>query len=217
VPIAYGYSPVVLPKPVDWGDWIHVTGYWFLDAPARWQPPVPLVDFLQSGPPPIYIGLGSMSEREPEETTKMLLHALSLTGQRAVLASGWSGLGNQMLPDNVFRIEAIPHDWLFPQMAAVVHHGGCGTTAAGLRAGVPTVTIPFFADQPFWAQRAFELGMGPRPIPRTRLTAEKLAVAIQAAVADKPMRTSSESIGKQIRAENGVSNAVEVFERATGR
>lgn len=212
--IAYGYSPAVLPKPADWGDWIHVTGYWFLDATSEWRPPAPLVNFLQSGPPPVYVGLGSMSERDPDQTTDLVLRALSLSGQRGILASGWSGLGNTVLPGSVFRVGAIPHDWLFPHMAAVVHHGGSGTTAAGLRAGVPTVTIPFFADQPFWAQRVSELGVGPRPLPRTRLTAERLAGAIREATDNRPMRARAESLSEKIRAENGVRAGVEVFHRA---
>ncbi len=129
---------------------------------------------MQAGPPPIYIGFGSMSSRKPEETAQLILRALAQTGQRAVLLSGWNGLQAEVLPENVFLVQSVPHDWLFARVNAVVHHGGAGTTAAGLRAGVPSIIIPFFADQPFWGERVAALGVGPKPIPRKKLTAEKL-------------------------------------------
>jgi sterol 3beta-glucosyltransferase len=207
----FGFSPSVLPKPADWGQTLHVTGYWYLDTEPEWQPPAALVDFLQSGPPPLYIGFGSMPNRDPERTTRLLVQALARTGQRAVLHTGWGGLSSGDLPDYVFPVEAIPHDWLFPRMSAVVHHGGLGTTAEGLRAGVPSVIIPFFADQPFWAQRVFQLGVSPRYIPRKHLSVQNLADAICTATSDPAMRRRAGALGERIRAENGVGHAVDLF------
>jgi len=157
-PLLYGYSPHVIPRPVDWGDHIRVTGYWFLDEAVDWEPPADLLDFLNAGEPPIYIGFGSMANRNPEEAGKIALEALRISGQRGVLSSGWGGLKTDDLPETVFAISSIPHSWLFPRMRAVVHHGGAGTTAAGLRAGVPSILVPFFGDQPFWGRRVAQLG-----------------------------------------------------------
>jgi sterol 3beta-glucosyltransferase len=211
VPMLYCYSPVVAPKPSDWGDQAHVTGYWFLDRPSDWQPPTDLVRFLESGPPPIYVGFGSMISRKPEEATRITLDALALSGQRGVVATGWGAVSQSDLPDEVFLIESIPHDWLFPRMAAVVHHGGAGTTGAGLRAGVPSIVVPFGGDQPFWARRVKALGVGPDPIPRKRLTAAGLARAVRVAVTDESMRKRAAALGETIRAEDGVGNAIGVF------
>jgi sterol 3beta-glucosyltransferase len=215
--ILYGYSPHVIPFPEDWGGSIHVTGYWFLEPPAGWEPPVDLVGFLQSGPPPVYIGFGSMVNRRPEETADLVLQALARTGMRGVLSSGWGGLKKEELPETVFMLGSIPHHWLFPRMAAVVHHGGVGTTAAGLWAGIPAIVSPFFGDQPFWGQRVHELGVGPRPIPRRRLTVDRLAGSIRSAVSSPAMRESAARLGERIRAENGIARAVAVLEQDFGQ
>jgi len=140
-----------------------------------------------------------------------MLKSLELSGQRGVLATGWHGLSqNVQLPDSVFTVESVPHTWLFPQVAAVVHHGGAGTTAAGIRAGVPSIIVPHSVDQPMWGQRIAELGVGPQPIPRKQLTAERLAQAITA-TGDTAMRARAGALGRQIRAENGVAKAVEIL------
>ena len=144
-PILNGYSPSVIPKPRDWDDRVHVTGYWFLDEAADWSPSPDLLAFLQADPKPLYIGFGSMTNRKPEETVELVLQALDRTQQRAVLLSGWGGLQKDDLPEHVLMVDSVPHAWLFPRVAAVVHHGGAGTTAAGFRAGVPSVIIPFLA------------------------------------------------------------------------
>lgn len=209
----FGYSPQVLPPAKDWPDSIHVTGYWFLEAPARWEPPVDLLGFLQSGPPPVYIGFGSMSSNRPEDVADLALRALARTGQRGVLYSGWGGLRKSNLPETVFVVDSIAHSWLFPRMAAVVHHGGAGTTAAGLRAGIPAIVTPFFGDQPFWAQQVHRLGVGPAPIPRRRLTADRLAESIRIAVSDATMRSKAADLGKRIQAEDGIAHAVAIIER----
>jgi sterol 3beta-glucosyltransferase len=217
VPILYGFSPSVVPAPSDWTDDIHITGYWFLDSAEDWTPPSALVAFLESGPPPVYIGFGSMSSREPEKTATIVLDALRGIGQRAVLLSGWGGLRASDLPESVFMINSVPHAWLFPRMAAVVHHGGAGTTAAGLRGGIPSVVVPFFGDQPFWGRRVAELGVGPEPLPRKKLTIGRLAQAIQEAVTDQEMRQRAAELGQKIRAEDGVARAVEIVQGMKAR
>lgn len=211
--ILNGYSPQVIPPAQDWADYIHVTGYWFLEPPQGWEPPTDLVDFLQAGPPPVYIGFGSMPNSKPAETVRMVLQALDRGGQRGIISAGWGGLRGDDLPKTVHMVGSLPHSWLLPQMAAVVHHGGAGTTAAGLAAGVPSIVSPFFGDQPFWAQRVVALGVGPKPIPRKALSVERLAGAIRTAVTDAAMRQRAAALGAAIRAEDGVARAVEVIER----
>jgi UDP:flavonoid glycosyltransferase YjiC (YdhE family) len=212
-PIIYGFSPTVIPKPPDWGDRIYITGYWFPERPTDWQPPADLVDFLQSGPPPVYVGFGSMNNRSPEEVTEIVIKALNQCRQRGIILTGWGGLSKSDLPDHIFSIESIPFDWLFPQMKVVVHHGGAGTTAAGLRAGIPSIIVPFFADQPFWGDRLYKLGVGPRPIPRKKLSVESLAKAINTAINDKGMQSRAAEIGERILAEDGISKAVDIIGR----
>jgi UDP:flavonoid glycosyltransferase YjiC (YdhE family) len=217
IPLLYGFSPSVLPAPADWGDEIHVTGYWFLDPDEAWLPPPALQDFLQAGPTPVYIGFGSMSSRKPEQTADLVIKALLKTNQRALLYSGWGALHKEDLPETIFMIDSTPHAWLFPRMAAVVHHGGAGTTAAGLRAGVPSIVIPFMVDQPFWGQRVQDLGVGPAPIPRSKLNADRLAAAIQEAVKNTGMRQRAAELGAKIRAEDGVATAVEIIQGMEAR
>jgi sterol 3beta-glucosyltransferase len=213
-PIVYGFSPMVIPKPSDWRN-THITGYWYLDEAPDWQPPTALLDFLERGAPPVYIGFGSMGSRNPEQTADLVLQAIARTRQRAILQSGWGGLRKTDLPDNVFLVDAVPHSWLFSRVAAVVHHGGAGTTAAGLRSGVPNIVIPFFGDQPFWGRRVAELGVGPAPIPRKQLTAERLTAAIHQAVTDRAMQKCAADLGAKIRAEDGIPNVVAIV-RAIG-
>jgi UDP:flavonoid glycosyltransferase YjiC (YdhE family) len=208
VPIIYGYSQHVLPKPVDWGNHLHVTGYWFIPD-EDYQPPIELTDFIDGGSKPVYIGFGSMLDAEAAHTTQIVLEALQMTGGRAILHGGWSDFGAQELPDNVFKTGEVPHSWLFPRVAAVIHHGGAGTTAAGLRAGVPSVIVPYFADQPFWARHVHQLAAGPAPIPRLKLSAKKLAAAIQKAAYDEQIQKTANQLGEQIRGENGVAQAVD--------
>jgi sterol 3beta-glucosyltransferase len=207
-PTVYGFSPSVIPKPADWQN-TEIVGDWFLDA-SDWTPPADLVEFLQTGSPPVYIGFGSMGSRKPEETADLVLQAINRTGQRAILQAGWGGLSKADVPDNVLMVNSVPHAWLFPRMAAVVHHGGAGTTAAGLRAGVPSIVIPFFGDQPFWGQRVADLGVGTAPIPRKQLTVEKLAQAIDRAVTDPVMQQRAADLGIKIRAENGIGRVVSI-------
>jgi sterol 3beta-glucosyltransferase len=211
VPVLYSYSSHVIPRPNDWQETTRATGYWFLDRPSDFSPPPALVDFLAAGKPPVCIGFGSMTGRNPEQLTEIVLAALKQTRQRGILLTGWGGLSHTDLPDEVFKLESIPHDWLFPQVAAVVHHGGAGTTAAVLRAGVPSIIVPFFGDQPFWGQRVAQLGVGSKPIPKKQLTVERLVATIEMAVSNQEMRDRSAALGQKIRAEDGVKEAVKVF------
>ncbi len=206
------YSPSVLPKPADWASEHHVTGYWFLDAPPAWQPPEDLLRFLDRGAPPVSIGFGSM-RADPERLTQLMMRALELSGQRGLLLTGWGGLAPHAPSDKIFFAENVPHAWLFPRLAAVVHHGGAGTTGAGLRAGVPNIITPHSGDQYAWAEQVVKLGAGPRAPEMKKLTAEKLAEAINTAVNDSAMRARAAALGEKIRTENGVARAVEIIER----
>ena len=211
--IVHGYSRHVVPHPTDWPANFHTTGYWFLDENAQWPPPGELLDFLGAGGPPVAIGFGSMTGRNPQKLNKIVLEAVQMSGQRAILLSGWAGLSEMGLGQSIFQLPAAPHSWLFPQMAAVVHHGGAGSTAAGLRAGVPSILAPHFADQPFWGSRVAALNVGPKAIPRPKLTAHKLAEAIDTAVSNQLMRQKAVELGKRIRAEDGISQAVALIEK----
>jgi sterol 3beta-glucosyltransferase len=215
VPILYSYSPSILPVPADYPPHVHVTGYWFLDRDAAWQPAPELLRFLEAGPPPVYIGFGSMGGTDAARRAKVALGALEKAGQRGLIASGWGGLRSADLPETVHMIESAPHDWLFERVAAVVHHGGSGTTTAGLRAGRPTVICPFIADQPFWGRIVHELGAGPKPIPQKKLTVENLAAAITAAVSDPGMAARAAELSTSIRGEDGVARAVELIDAAS--
>lgn len=215
VPVLYPYSAHLLPVPKDFPPHVHVTGYWFLDQSSDWQPEPELTRFLeaaaQAGVPPVYVGFGSVGGRTGAKRTDIVLRALEKAGQRGVLVSGWGGLKASDLPENVYMAQSVPHDWLFPQVAAVVHHGGAGTTAAGLRAGKPTIICHFMADQPFWGRLVYERGVGPKPIPQRQLGVDNLAAAITVAVRDEAMKERAAALGAKIRAEDGVARAVEII------
>ncbi len=215
-PMLSAYSPGIIPHPADWPDSVNVTGYFFLDHQAGWQPSPELRTFLDAGEPPVYIGFGSMAGRNPEKLAEIVVGALAKCKQRGLLVTGWGGMHPELLPDSVFVVDAAPHNWLFPRMAAVVHHGGAGTTAEGLRAGVPAVIVPFVLDQPFWGARVKAMGLGPDPIPQKDLTAERLAQAIGIAVTDSDMKQRAQSTGAAIRSENGVGNAVKIIQKYFG-
>jgi hypothetical protein len=197
LPTLYGLSSAVLPRPADWGPELSLTGYWFLDRLPGWTPPRELTDFLAAGPAPICVGFGSMPSVDPEQTTELFTRALALAGRRGILLTGWGGLTRARLPESVLALESAPHDWLFPRVAAVVHHGGAGTTAAALRAGVPALVIPFIADQRFWGQRLTALGAGLGPLARRQLSPEPLAAARRAS---GPPTARAEQIAASSRA-----------------
>lgn len=207
-PTIIACSRHVFPTPDDWPSAVYNSGYWFLDELGGWQPPKDLLDFLEGGPAPVYVGFGSVGDpQQAADTTRLVAAALQKAGQRGVLATGWQGMAQmEALPDEIYMLESAPHSWLFPRMAAVVHHGGAGTTAAGLRAGVPGVVIPFSNDQFAWGQRVYELGVGAQPIPRKKLTAENLSQAVKT-VSGETIRRSAAELGAKIRSENGAQAA----------
>lgn len=213
----HAYSAHVAPRPADWLPHHQVTGYWFLPAPAGWQPPEALRAFLAAGPPPVYVGFGSMMARNPQQMTALVAEALARSGQRAVLAGGWGALdGAAARSETLCFVDGAPHHWLFPRMAAIVHHGGAGTTGAALRSGVPSVVVPFGFDQAFWGQRVAALGVGPAPLPRATLTASGLAGAIDRAVRDPLMGERAARLGAQIELEHGTARAIDLIHRALG-
>jgi len=211
-PIIHGYSQSFLPKPPDWGERGHVTGFWFLDRDTTWRAPPELVKFLEDGPPPVYVGFGSMLGRNAQEITQIVVEALIESKQRGILLTGWGGLTRVEVPKTIYIAEYVPFDWLFPQVAAVVHHGGIGTLAEGLRAGKPTVICPLAGDQPFWGEVVAGLGAGPKPISLYRLSKKDLARAIQIAVENERMRDCAVKIGKGITQEKGVEKAVMIID-----
>jgi len=198
----------------EWPRQHQLTGFLSLRETREWQPPQALADFLAAGPPPVYVGFGSMMSADPARLSRVVLAALDESGQRGVLAAGWGGLAEGHAPGTVFHVEWAPHGWLFPRMAAVVHHGGAGTVAGGLRAGKPTVVCTFLAEQPYWGKLVHEVGVGPRPIPLRKLTASRLAPAIRTAVEDAQMRQAAQQLGRKIDAEDGVAEAVRLIEQA---
>lgn len=210
IPALHGFSRHVIPRPEDWPETATVTGYWFLDEAEPWNPPRALTEFLSKGEPPVYFGFGSIFGRDPKRVTQIILEAVRRTGVRAVIARGWGGLEptDTAQSESVMFIEAAPHSWLFPQVSAVVHHGGCGTTAAGLLAGKPNIICPFFGDQPLWGRQVERLGVGPSPIPQKRLTVESICHAIDTVMNDSTMRENAAALGRRLREENGTSNAV---------
>ena len=211
LPILYGFSSKVIPKPDDWGGNIYITGYWQLEE-KDYTPPDDLAHFMDSGSSPIYIGFGSMSSRDPEKTAGIVLDALKKTRQRAVVLSGWNGMQKHDLPENVFMVESVPFSWLFSRVAAVIHHGGAGTTASGLMEGVTSIIIPFFGDQFYWGQIVKKMQDGPDPIPRKRLTADKLSEAINEVLKNKEIQIKASKLGKELKKEDGVGKAISVVE-----
>lgn len=219
-PVLYGISPSVLRRPADWPSHVHLTGFWVLNHAPEYAPPAELDNFLKRGPPPVSIGFGSMGNGDPEQTTDLILTALDLTGHRAVLLNGWGGILDGEPPANAHVSGPVPHTWLFPRMAGVVHHGGAGTTAAGLLSGVPSAVVPFFGDQPYWGRKVLDLGVGPAPRPRRSLNADALAHMLQAVTGDRQMRENAARLAERLQREDGPGLAVgmiEGFGRALSR
>jgi sterol 3beta-glucosyltransferase len=203
------YSPTLSPRPSDWPEAWQVVGAWLEDAAPDWKPPADLSAFLEAGPPPVYLGFGSMLTRSTARLSDAVRGALRSTRQRAVLSRGWHNLGPDDLPGQIFLTDPVWHSWLFPRMAMIIHHGGGGTTAAAVRSGVPSMAVPHGADQPFWGNRAHALGAGPRPVAFKNLTADRLAEAIRQGTEDPAMRANAKAAGEKMRREDGVARAVE--------
>ena len=206
-PVFYGISPSALPSPADWPPHRRTVGYWWPERAPGWAPDPRLVEFLAAGPPPVFVGFGSMSGGDAERLGELVLTALRRAGLRGVLQQGWGGLTGA--GEDVISIGDTPHDWLFPQMAAVVHHGGAGITAAGLRAGVPAVPAPLAADQPFWARRLVALGVAPRALPFHRLDAGALADALRVATGEPAFANRACALAKRIADEDGAGAVIE--------
>lgn len=208
--ILCAWSPGVLPPSSDWKSNVHVTGYYFFDLNNSYKPSAELQNFLDVGKPPICISFGSMVNREAERIDSVVNEALSRTNNRGIILSGWSEV-KQHTSDDVLYLNAVPHDWLLPRCKIIIHHGGAGTTSAGLRAGVPNIVVPFTADQPFWGKRVHGIGAGPKPILVKRLSVANLTPAIVEAEAET-IRKRAQAIGQEIRSEAGVAQAVALIE-----
>ncbi|KAL2821330.1 hypothetical protein BDW59DRAFT_164212 [Aspergillus cavernicola] len=210
IPFTYCWSPALMAKPQDWPAHIDVCGFFFRDAPA-YTPPESLDMFLRSGPRPMYIGFGSIVIDNPEQFTAIILEAVRSTGTRAVISRGWSKLGGEP-SDSIYYIDDCPHEWLFQHVSAVVHHGGAGTTACGLRNGRPTSIVPFFGDQPFWGNLIAASSSGPKPIPYREVTSDNLADAIRFCLKPETLR-AAQDIASRMQYESGVATAVDSFHR----
>ncbi|MFI6823440.1 glycosyltransferase [Micromonospora sp. NPDC050187] len=212
-PICHGYSSAVVPRPADWPTNVHVTGYWWPARPPGWQPPDLLVDFLQAGPPPVFVGFGSMTPTH-ERLDDIVAAAVKRAGVRAVVQSGWAEL--EPAGDDTLLVGDLPHDWLFPRTAAVVHHAGAGTTGAGLRAGVPAVPVPVLVDQPFWAARLHRLGVAPPPLPIHELTTDTLTDALRSCLGRSTCRDRAAELARRVRADDGPAAVLSLITQLTG-
>ena len=214
-PILCAWSSSVLPPSSDWKSNVHVTGYFFFELDNSYQPPIELESFLKAGEPPVCISFGSMVNRDAEKIDRVVRDALMGTGQRGIVLSGWSKAYHPASNDLLY-FEAVPHDWLLPHCKMIIHHGGAGTTSAGLRSGIPSIVVPFTADQPFWGRRVHAIGAGPKPILVRNLSVKNLTCAILAAE-DESLRNRAQVIGQGIRSEAGVHRAIDVIESHTSK
>ncbi len=206
-PAVISCSNYVFPRPNDWSQHIHQYGYWFVEEGDDATPPQELTEFLDHGEPPVYLGFGSVfHEAEQEHFVRIVKQALRRCGKRGIIC----GMGDiKELPDTILSIQSIPHSWLFPRVSAVCHHGGAGTTAAGFRAGVPSIIVPFSNDQFAWAHRAYDLGVGSKPIPKKKLTADALAEAITYAMQSQ-VKEKASVLARNIAHENGAADCARV-------
>jgi sterol 3beta-glucosyltransferase len=213
IPVIMHYSKHLVPVPPDWPANVQVVGAWTLPAQADWTPPEALTTFLAQGEPPVFFGFGSMVVPNPAQTAQTISEALRMANRRGVLQAGWAGLAHE--DEHLITIGDTPHDWLFPRMAAIVHHGGSGTTHSALRAGKPALIVPFSADQPMWGRRLAELGVGVPPIKPKLLTTERLAAALRTLTQDSTMQQRAAELGALLRAEDGLAATCELVERYT--
>ena len=202
----------MIPKPKDWGPHISLSGFYFLSLASSYTPEPGLAAFLETGPPPVYIGFGSIVVDDPNAMTKLIFEAVKKSGQRALVSKGWGGFGADALgiPEGLYMLGNVPHDWLFKHVSCVVHHGGAGTTAAGIAQGRPTVIVPFFGDQPFWGSMIARAGAGPQPIPSKHLTSDRLAAAILEALRPSTLQRAQE-LGIRIGSEKGTDVGARSF------
>ncbi len=211
--VLHGISPSILPRPVDYGPHAEFVGCWWPPVPTTWEPQPELVSFLSNGPPPVYVGFGSMGSTRGPRLSEAVADALMRTGHRAIVQRGWADL--MVLGPDVLVVDDVPHEWLFPRMAAVVHHAGAGTTAAGLRAGRPAVPVPFAYDQTFWARRLVELGVAPRLLAATRLRGDRLAAALTGATDDPAFAQAARAVATDLQREDGAARVLQVIDQLT--
>jgi UDP:flavonoid glycosyltransferase YjiC (YdhE family) len=213
VPFTYLWSPGLVPKPHDWGEEIDVTGYVFLETADTFEPDPSLMTFLEAGERPIYIGFGSIVVDDAKKFTDMIFEAIGKAGVRALVSRGWSGFGRDDVPDTVFMLGNVPHDWLFPRVSACVIHGGAGTTASALKLGRPTMIVPFFGDQHFWGSMVGSSGAGPKPVPYRELTSDIFADGIKYLLTDEAKEAAGK-IARSIEMDgNGAENAIRSFQK----
>lgn len=217
IPVLHGFSELVVPRPDDWPSTATICGCWYEEDDQYYEPPPELAAFLAAGQPPIYVGFGSMKGRDPERLASKVIEAVQKAGVRGILATGWGGLKVETLPVGMIEVDQVSHAWLFPRVCGVVHHGGAGTTAAALRAGKPSIVIPFFGDQPFWAHRVHQLNAGSAPIPLKKLTVTKLKAAIEEITSDQNIIYHAAALGVKLREEEGVENVVSMIERLAAK
>lgn len=216
-PVLCAWSPHVLPRPAGWDDRFRVTGYWFLDRPSAWTPPAGLEEFLSGGAPTVAVGFSSVrSDTKMRADLDRILRAADANGVKVVFVGGWSGIARADLPAGAFAVEEAPHDWLFPRVSATIHHGGAGTTAAALRAGIPSVVLPFSADQAFWGRALVRVGAGILCAGHWAGSAGGLDRAVAAAVGSR-LQVGARAIGGELRDERGTASAAEVIERSCAR
>jgi sterol 3beta-glucosyltransferase len=215
-PLLFGYSPLVLPQPMDWPPFARVTGYWHLQARRGWSPPPNLLEFLEAGPAPVYFGVGSMRSSRMSQVTSAVIAALAMTGQRGIVAVPRAAREKLDLPASIHLVDDVPHAWLFPRCRLVIHHGGAGTTGSALRSGVPSAALPFTADQAFWARRAHRLGVGPQGFPARRITPQRLVSMIEAGLGSEGYSVRARALGEKLRAEDGIGSALRFIHERLG-
>jgi len=212
-PILYAFSPNVISRPEDWPENVHITGYWFSQRSSSWKPQKDLEDFIEAGPLPVAVVFGSTRSKKIARIIQMIVEALLICNQRGVIVTDDQIF--RPLNPSVCQVDYVPYDWLFERSAAVIHHGGAGTTGKGLQAGVPNILIPFTSDQPFWGDQVFKLGVGPKPLAPGRLTVNKLVNAIKAVTQDQNIRNRARLLGAEMEKENGIAQAIEIILKLT--
>ena len=211
-PLLFAYSSTVVPRPAEWtAPNLHITGYFFLEAGQEYQPPAALTDFLALGEAPVCVSFGSMVNRESDRIHRVVCEALALTHQRGIFLTGWGGALHIDINEDILYLDAVPHDWLFPRCKVIIHHGGAGTTAAGLRSGKPNIIVPHMGDQIFWGTRVEGIGAGPAPIPVNQLTTQRLVAALRQGD-DPTLRARAQETGRLIHMEDGVGQALRIIE-----
>lgn len=213
----YAVSPLLMPRPSNWDERIYMPGFWWEPSDVAFTPSEDLTDFLNAGEKPVYIGFGSMVSGDMDETFRIVREAVEKAGVRAIIASGWAEEKHPVNTERIRYVDFVPHDWLFPRVSAAVHHGGAGTTASSLRAGLPTLIVPFGGDQPFWGARVHAAKCGPKPVPRVKMTADSLAEAIRDLTTNPVYRETAAVMGEGMRRENGVQNAADIIEKEIAR